>query len=1085
LLQDMLISVTNFFRDRLAFEALERTLVAELFEDRSPAERVRAGVAGCATGEEAYSVAMLLLEHSTSAGALTGIQVFATDIDERALATGRTGVYADSIATDVPPVRLRQFFERQLGQYLVSRTLRERVTFSKHNLLRDPPFSRLDLVCCRNLLIYLDRAAQRQLLETFHFALRPGGLLFLGSAETADAAPDHFTIVDRKHRIYRASSVLMSRRVPSALGEPLSYLPPALATPALMRKELLEDIQLQFKAEDRSAVAVVDQQLKVAYMSEQATRFLRLHSGELSAQLLHLVLPELRLALRAALAHAEQQGEAVEARRVRLARGDQTLAVQMTVQPVRDVRHAHAAKGWLVVRFGEAALAEGDSALSESEIAVQTEHDLFSLHEQLSAAIGESDSSSEALRASNEELQSVNEELRSTTEELETSKEELQSVNEELTTVNYDLKLHLEASAKAHDDLQNFLEASEIATVFIDRGMRIQRFTPRAAGIFNLIATDLTRPLFDITHRLDYPQMEADAREAFELLRPIEREVSSNDGRWFLARLLPYRSGDDRSNDDRIEGVVLNFVDVTVRHQTELTMRAGEERLRLLFDSSADYVIIMLDPQGRITRWNTGAERALGFSQAELLGQPCGVIFTPEDRAAGVPEDEQRRARQDGRAEDERWHQRKDGSRVYFSGVLVSLASGAEKGFAKIARDLTQSRLAEQQRDELLATEQSLRAQLQEANALKDEFLAVMSHELKNPLNLIALNAQMLAFHPEAGSGPLAHIARTIGESVKSQAQLIDDLLDLSRVQTGKLSLSLMDVHCNELVERIVAAVQPDAQARNVALNLRVEAGSYLLQADPVRIEQIVWNLVSNALKFTPAGGAVDVSLENDRTQMRLTVADTGEGIKAEYLPVIFEMFQQAGARATTRGKGGLGIGLNIVKRLVEAHAGEVSAASAGVGKGTTFTVVLPCKVSHNMEGPAEGKPQKLQGLRILIVEDDEDALTMFGMLLGTAGALVTTAASSQEALECAAPDRFDLIVSDIAMPGMDGYTLLKHLRESGLRDVPAIALTGFARPDDRKRALAAGFNEHLGKPFQLVAFTNAVDRILAAQDRR
>ena len=299
LLQDMLISVTNFFRDRTAFDALERTVVAELFEDRSPAEpaepaepvkHVRAWVAGCATGEEAYSVAMLLLEHSHSADEATGVQVFATDIDERALAVGRAGLYAESIAIDVPPVRLRQFFDRQPGQYVVSGALRERVTFSVHNLLRDPPFSRLDLVCCRNLLIYLDRAAQRQVLETFHFALCPGGLLFLGSAETADAAPEHFVIVDRKHRIYRATTVRVERRVPAALGAPLSYLPLPAAAPASLRKELLDDIRAQLQTENTSA-AVVDHELRVVHLSEQATRYLRLHSGEVSAQILHLVLP--------------------------------------------------------------------------------------------------------------------------------------------------------------------------------------------------------------------------------------------------------------------------------------------------------------------------------------------------------------------------------------------------------------------------------------------------------------------------------------------------------------------------------------------------------------------------------------------------------------------------------------------------------------------------------------------------------------------------------------------------------------------------------------------------------------------------
>lgn len=1073
LLQDVLISVTNFFRDRMAFEALERALVAELFEHGPSQDRVRAWVAGCATGEEAYSVAMLLLEHSNNLGALRGVQVFATDVDERALAVARAGLYPESIATDVPPGRLRHFFDRQPGQYRVSRMLRERVTFSVHNLLRDPPFSRLDLVCCRNLLIYLDRAAQRQLLETFHFAMRPGALLFLGSAETADAAPEHFTIVDRKHRIYRASTTAGERRARPALGEPLAYLPPAAGSGSAVRRELIEDISAQLKTPGGLAAAVVDHQMKVVYLSEQATRYLQLQSGEVSSHLLHLVLPELRLALRAAIAHAEQTGEQVQARRVRLQRRDRLSVVSMTVRAVKQVRHGRAVKGWLTVLFDETPAVPAEDAAEPAELAIQSERDFLDLHDQLSAAISESDTSGEALRASNEELQSVNEELRSTTEELETSKEELQSLNEELTTVNYDLKLHLEASAKANDDLQNFLLASEIATIFVDRGMRIQRFTPKAADIFNVLATDVTRPLFDITHRLRYPQMEDDAREAFESLRPIEREVGSLDGRWFLARVLPYRS-----SNDRIEGVVLNFVDVTTRHEAEETMRAGEERLRLLFDSIADYVIILLDQHGCITRWNKGAERALGHAEAEVIGKPCDFIFTPEDRAAGAPELERRKAREVGRAEDERWHLRKDGSRAYFSGVLVPLASGAEKGYAKIARDLTQARLAEQERNALLATEQSLRMQLQDANRLKDEFLAVMSHELKNPLNLIALSAEMLALRPEAQTGELARIARTISESVKSQAQLIDDLLDLSRVQTGKLTLNLQEVRCDDLVGRIVDAVQADARARGVALALQVAPGDHRLHADPVRMEQIVWNLVTNALKFTPAGGTVEVRLNGDEHHVRIEVADTGEGIKAEYLPLIFEMFQQAGTRPTTRGKGGLGIGLAIVHRLVEAHGGQVGAVSAGPGQGATFTVVLPRQAAPTVPATTGAERPALQGVRTLLVEDDPDTLAALGMLLRAKGALVTTAANAEEALAQAGAERFDLIVSDIAMPHMDGYALLARLREAGLRDVPAIALTGFARPGDRARALAAGFSDHVAKPFQYDAFMRAVARL-------
>ncbi len=1077
LLQDMLISVTNFFRDRAAFESLERILIEELFENRSPADRVRAWVAGCATGEEAYSVAMLLLEHASHAGTMTGVQVFATDIDESALAVARGGIYADSIATDVPPVRLRQFFERQPGQYNVTRLLRERITFSVHNLLRDPPFSRLDLVCCRNVLIYLDRPAQRQLLETFHFALRPGGLLFLGNAETADAAPEHFTVIDKKHRIYRASATAPERRTPGGFGDALAHL--CLPEPANLplRRQLLEDIQARLRAENAPPAVVVDHQLKVIYLAEQANRFLRLHTGELSAQLLHLLLPELRLSLRAAIAHAQQTAREVLGRRVRLHRGDRIVAVTMTVRPASLLTGAQAAQGWLVVLFDETELTPAERTGNGGDGPDgQAGDDLIDLQRQLTAAIGESDSSSEALRASNEELQSVNEELRSTTEELETSKEELQSVNEELTTVNYDLKTHLEASAKTNDDLQNFIAASEIATVFVDRGMCIQRFTPRAAGIFNLLGTDIHRPLFDLTHRLDYPQMEEDTHEVFELLRPIEREVPGTDGRWFLARLLPYRS-----SEDRIKGVVLNFIDITARHKAEETVRLGEERLRLLFDSSMDYVIILLDGQGLITRWNKGAERTLGYAEAEVLGQPAAIIFTPEDRAAGAEQDERTRALRDGRAEDERWHLRKDGVRVYFSGVLVPLAGSTELGFAKIARDLTQTRMAEQQRDALLESERWLRAQLQEASAMKDQFLAVMSHELKNPLNLISLAAQLLAAHPQTQSSEsLQRIAGTIRTSVKSQMQLIDDLLDLSRIQTGKLSLNLEPVLCDELVAHIMAAVRPEAEGRNVAMHLQVEPGDYRMKADPVRIEQIVWNLVGNAIKFTPAGGTVRVRLVSEGPHVRLEVEDTGIGIDEAFLPSMFEMFQQADARATVRGKGGLGIGLAIVKSLAEAHGGRVSVASPGPGQGSTFTVVLPRRNADRSElGMPAADTATLQGLRILLVDDDRDVLDMFGAILEAAGARLSKADSGQQALEVAGRETFDLIVSDIGMPGMDGYTLLARLQEAGLRGVPVIAVTGFARPEDRAKALAAGFSEHMGKPLQYDGFVQAVARLI------
>ena len=407
----------------------------------------------------------------------------------------------------------------------------------------------------------------------------------------------------------------------------------------------------------------------------------------------------------------------------------------------------------LVVSFEEfdASLATGDKPGSDIPDPTEAilEGEIRRLHEQLNGILGDSANSSEALRASYEELQSINEELRSATEELETSKEELQSVNEELTTVNLELKNKVDETAKANDDLTNLIVSMNIATVFVDRGMRIKRFTPRAADVFNVRAADVGRPLLELTHRLQYADIGADVTQALTELKSLEREVSGQGNRWYLARISPYRTG-----EDRIDGAVLNFIDVTERRKVQEQLRVRDERLRAVAGSTRDYAIITMDGQGRVTSWNKGAELMFGYSEAEILGEPFGRLFVPEDQATGQPEKELRQARENGRALDERWHMRKDGSRFFCSGTTTPIPDVAEEGYAKIARDLTERQLLEKQRDELLQAEKQVRRQLEAAHAMRSEFLAIMSHELKNPLNLILMNAELIARMREAGASP-------------------------------------------------------------------------------------------------------------------------------------------------------------------------------------------------------------------------------------------------------------------------------------------------------------------------------------------
>lgn len=1067
LLKDMLIGVTNFFRDRESFDALERDIIPQLFAGKGPKDQVRAWVAGCATGEEAYSVAMLLCEQAASISEPPAIQVFATDIDESAITTGRGGNYPSSIVTDVNPSRLRQFFNKEAPYYRVKKSLRDHVLFAVHNVLRDPPFSRLDMVSCRNLLIYLDRNVQAQILEMFHFALRPGGFLFLGSSESADSATHLFTPVDKRNRIYQARALAhVTRGTPS--------LPPGIGLSSSMAEAHLSReperrrtpfAQLHQRALEQYAPpsVIVNFESTIVHMSERAGRFLRYVGGEPSHNLVTLVHPELRLELRTALYQAVQTGKSVEARRTQLDRDGRTYYVNMTVRPFRD---PDGGADFMLVLFDEVEdtlspdTTTGSDGQQNSMLA-QLEGELQRTKDQLQTTIEHAETSTEELKASNEELQAINEELRSATEELETSKEELQSINEELITVNHELKAKVEETGKVNDDLQNLIASTDIATVFVDGALRIKRYTPRAIDIFSIIPSDVGRSLLDITHRLDYETLAEDVAQTFESLHMIEREVASIDNRWYIARLLPYRT-----TEDRIEGAVLTFIDITQRRRAEEQLRAGQEHLKLVLENTKDYAIFTMDEEGRITSWNRGAERMFGYTEGEILGQSGALLLTEEDRAAGSFEAQLKRAAEEGRVEDERWHVHRSGALLFCSGVMTPLQQGNSHGFAKIARDVTGGKRAEHEREAQLQIQLEARALAQAQMQMKDEFLAVMSHELKHPLNLIHVNAEILRRLPPVLANEAASRAtETIQRAVLGQAKIIDDLLDFSRVHTGKLNLQITTMDLANVVDTIAQALRRDGEQKNVQVVTEGLDGPLWIHADPVRVEQIVWNLASNAMKFTPAGGTVWLKLGREGEMGRLDVVDNGMGIAAESLPHIFELFTQSQA-AKLAGKTGLGIGLALVRELTERHGGRVEAASEGPDRGARFTVWLPVDQAAVQPAPGMATSQPLGGLRILLVDDSEDTLLGFGELLRMEGATVTTASSGPEALEELSRESFDVLLSDISMPGMDGYELLRAVRaRRETANMPAIALTGLGRPHDISRATEAGFNGHMGKP--------------------
>ena len=685
LLDDLLISVTNFFRDPDTFEVLEASVVPGLFEGKGLEDEVRVWVAGCATGEEAYSVAILLAEFAATLAAPPRVQVFATDLSERAVAVGRAGVYPESIEADVSPERLRRFFRRTTGGYRVSESVRETVLFAPHSLLKDPPFAHLDLVTCRNLLIYLQRGLQQRVLELFHYALEQGGALFLGTSETADAAAELFRAESKEARVYRRREVETALpslpRSPRRAGLPAPPAPPDERAGAPVS---FAEVHRRLRAEAAPPSVLVGENREVVHLSDGAGAFLEMGSGEPTRNVLRLVLPALRPVVQAALYQARREGGEVVSGPVEV--GGQPRPVRVRARPTAD--------GDLVQVLFEAVEGGGGADLtdpSEREAALQAE--VQEVREQLQLSVEEFETSREELKAQNEELQSINEELRSTAEELETAKEESQSMAEELQTVNDEMKAKMDELARAKGDIENLVTSTEIATLFLDRGLHIRQFTPSVRDHFHVQPSDVGRPLSDFAPRFGGADIEGAATAVLDRLEPQEREVQGDDGRWYLVQARPYRTV-----EDRIDGVVVTFVDITARRASEEEVRRSEEQFRVLVETSSQ-IVWTAEADGTITE-DSPSWRAYTGQTVEAWTSPRGwaPVIHPDD-LAGVTETWERRVAAGEPVEQEfRLYHAPSGTWRWTRVRAAPLrdADGTVRGYVGMNADVTEQRQAEE-----------------------------------------------------------------------------------------------------------------------------------------------------------------------------------------------------------------------------------------------------------------------------------------------------------------------------------------------------------------------------------------------------
>lgn len=859
--RDFLISVTSFFRDPEAWQVLATQVIGPLVRGKEPDAPIRVWCPGCATGEEPYSLGILLLEQLATAQKSCPIQIFATDVDDDSLDVARQAVYPESIATDVSPERLARFFTRvSESSYQVSKQLRETVIFARQNLISDTPFSKLDLVVCRNLLIYLEPEVQTKVLGLLHFALNEAGWLFLGSSETIGRNADLFEAISSKWRIYRRIGPSRPNNVqfPVAQSEPhqaKEMAPPGKPPAPPKLPELAQNFLLRRFS---LACVVINRNYEVLHFAGPTEDYLIQPGGSPTHNLLALARPGLESKLRVVVQRAIRENAAQSIKDVMMRHGNLSRRVNLDVEPLALSKQT---EGLLLVAFQEQPSPAGET-LSETKVRTQTaesdlmrqlEQELETTREDLQSTIEELESSNEELKASNEEIMSMNEELQSANEEMETSKEELQSLNEELSTVNNQLQDKVQDLESANNDITNLFNCTNAATVFLDTSLRIRRFTPAATSLFKLIAGDVGRPIGDIVKQFKDDNFLEDAEHLLRDLAAREKEVQTENGRWCVRRLVPYCT-----LDNRIGGVVVTFVDITERKQAaDATLRDREQRLRAILNTAVD-AIVTIDHRGVIQSVNPATERMFDYRAAELIGQNVKILMPPpyreehdgylanylrtgEERIIGI-----------GREVEAR---RKDGST--FPVDLVVSEVEPRKLFTGMLRDITRRKELEMEVLEIAALEQRRIGQ-----ELHDD----VGQRLTGLAMLADALAQQLAGD---GSGRQATAARIAGE------------LAHVRDQARNLSVGLVPLDID--VDGLPTALQELATRTKgqSGVACAFDCPAAVAARDPItarHLFRIAQEAVHNAVRHSKAA-RIDLQLLRQDSALVLSIRDDGTGI--------------------------------------------------------------------------------------------------------------------------------------------------------------------------------------------------------------
>jgi two-component system, chemotaxis family, CheB/CheR fusion protein len=1127
LYHDLLINVTSFFRDASLFEALKENVYPAIMQAKPLMTPLRVWVPGCSTGQEAYSIAMSLVEFFDDKPSRPPLQIFATDIcDSTILDKARAGIYPDSIEAEVSPERLRRFFQKEDHIYRVEKPIRDMCIFARQNLAADPPFLHVDLVSCRNVLIYLSTLLQKRVLPTFHYALNQPGFLLLGGSETIGELGDLFQFMEHTHRIYErkpAESRPFIHLFDMTIGGGNAWNSDGGARPTAPPADFQREADRLLLGRFAPPGVLINENLDIIQFRGRTSAYLEVPPGEPTTNVLKMAREGLFSELRNAIAQAGKNQQTARREGLYMRSNVDLRRINIEVIPVKP---AGVQENHYLILFEDELPAESESIAPSPVLPpVEEERELEQLRRELSATkeylqslIEQQDAANEELRSANEEILSSNEELQSTNEELTTAKEELQSTNEELTTVNEQLQNRNVELNHLNDDLTNLLSSTGIPVVMVGPDLRIRRFTQAARRAMNLLANDIGRPIGDLKTHIAMADLEALILEVIDRVEVREREVRDREGRWHTLRIHPYRTA-----DRKIEGAVILLIDVDEIKKSVDALRETEARFRLVADS-APVPIWVNGPEGCEFVNKAYVEFVGAGSDTELRGQQWTRYVHPDDSdtylkaySAAV---EQR-----ARFEAIFRFRRADGTYRWLKSVGLPRFSGRGDflGYVGSSFDITDVREAVDE--------------LKEADRQKNEFLALLAHELRNPLAPISNALEILRAFGDHDS-KLQTSRDIISHELQHMSRMLEDLLDLSRLTRDRLTLRKTTLKLADAFDDAVTTSRPFFEAKKHQLKTQLPNEDLWLEADRVRLCQIISNLLINAAKYSGEGGQIELAarveesgetkdspspfpsppeggegknisaISYDRTpvlpspipmgegrvraesdqskiqnrkskiEVAISIKDNGIGMTKELLGRIFEMFTQGEPGGS---EGGLGIGLTLVKSLVRLHGGSIEARSEGPNQGSEFVVRLPVIAAPQQTLVPEAKlVREYRPHSILVVDDNEMQLTTLRILLESYGHQVRTATRGESAV--AQLEQFipDIALIDLGLPrGMSGYDLARYMRgDPRFAHTVLIAQTGWGRDQDRAESRAAGFDHHLVKPLdheQLQSLITAV----------